>query len=135
VKGFILVPIVLAGALAAALSAQQQSTVSSTTAVDINGHRIPDGPETIRQTSPNGTEITEKMQSINGRMVPLERVEEKVLRDDASGRLVERVIRRYDPQGNALPPTKETVDEQKKPDGSTTTQTTTYRAISAGVCS
>ncbi len=121
-KGFILVPILLAGALGA-----QQQSVLSTTSVDINGHSIQDGPETVRETSPNGTEITEKMQSINGHMVPLERVEEKVIRDDASGRVVERIVRHYDPQGNPTPPTKETVAEQKRPDGSTTTETTSYR--------
>ncbi len=66
-------------------------------------------------------------QSVNGRMVPLERVEEKVLRDDASGRLVERIIHRYDPQGNPTAPVRETIEQQKRPDGSSTTTATTYR--------
>jgi len=66
-------------------------------------------------------------QSVNGRMVPLERVEEKVLRDDASGRVVERIIHRYDPQGNPTAPVRETIEQQKRPDGSSTTTATTYR--------
>ena len=52
-------------------------------------------------------------QSINGRTVPMEQVEERVLRNDASGKVTERIIRRYDPQGNALPPARETIEEEK----------------------
>jgi hypothetical protein len=122
VKRFILVPLLLAGALCA-----QQASVTSTTAVDINGHRVSDGPQVVRTKSPTGSVTTETLQSVNGRMVPLERVEERTVRDDASGRVVERLIRRYDPQGNPTQPVKETIDEQKRPDGSSTTQTTTYR--------
>lgn len=66
------------------------------------------------------------MQSINGRSVPLEQVEERVLRNDASGKVTERITRRYDPQGNPLPPVKQTIEEQKRPDGSSTVQSTTY---------
>ncbi len=121
-KRFILVPLLLAGALCA-----QQASVTSTTAVDINGHRVSDGPQVVRTKSPTGSITTETLQSVNGRMVPLERVEERIVRDDASGRVVERLIRRYDPQGNPTQPVKETIDEQKRPDGSSTTQTTTYR--------
>jgi hypothetical protein len=40
---------------------------------------------------------------------------------------VERLIRRYDPQGNPMPSVKETIEEQKNPDGSSTTQSTTSR--------
>jgi hypothetical protein len=101
--------------------------VSATTAADINGHRVQEGPQLVRSTSPGGSETTERLQSINGRLVPIERVEEKVVREDAAGRVVERIIRRYDPQGNPTTPIKETVEEQKRPDGSSTVQTTTYR--------
>ena len=105
----------------------QQSSVSSSTAVDINGHRIVDGPQIAKTKSPDGTQRTELLQSINGRMVPIERVEERVLRDDSSGKVVERIIRRYDPQGNPTTSAKETIEEQKYSDGSSTTQKTTYR--------
>jgi len=105
----------------------QQSSVSSTTSVDINGHRVQDGPQIIHSKSDGTSETTETMQSINGRTVPLERVEERVLRDDASGKVVERLIRRYDQQGNPTAPIKQTIQEQKRPDGSTSVETTTYR--------
>jgi hypothetical protein len=105
----------------------QDSSVRTTTAVDVNGNRIPDGPQIDQTKSKDFVETTERMQSINGRMVPLERVEERVLRDDASGRVVERVIHRFDATGNPTPPAKETIEEQKRPDGSSTTQTTRYQ--------
>ena len=105
----------------------QQSSVSSTTSVDINGNRVQDGPQVTHSKSNGTSESTETMQSINGRMVPLERVEERVLRDDASGKVVERLIRRYDQQGNPTTPIKQTIEEQKRSDGSTSVQTTTYR--------
>jgi hypothetical protein len=115
-------------ALAFALSlAAQNSNVSSTTQFDINGNRVADGP-TISQTgSDNESRTTVTTQSINGRSVPLEQVEERVLRNDASGKVTERITRRYDPQGNPLPPVRETIEEQKRPDGSSTVQSTTYR--------
>ncbi len=105
----------------------QQSSVSSTTSVDINGNRVQDGPQVTHSKSDGTSESAETMQSINGRMVPLERVEERVLRDDASGKVVERLIRRYDQQGNPTTPIKQTIEEQKRSDGSTSVQTTTYR--------
>jgi len=67
------------------------------------------------------------MQSINGRLVPIERVEERVLREDPSGRVVERVIHRYDATGNPTAPVREMIEEQKRPDGGSTVQTTRYR--------
>jgi hypothetical protein len=115
-------------ALACALSAiAQNSSVSTTTSVDINGHRVQDGPTVSQTRSANGSQVTETMQSINGRSVPLERVEERVLRDDSSGKVTERIIHRYDPQGNPMPAVKETIEEQKRPDGTSTVQSTTSR--------
>ena len=58
----------------------------------------------------------------------MEEVEEKVLRNDASGKLTERITKKYDPQGNPLPPLRETIEEQKRPDGSATIQRTSYTA-------
>jgi hypothetical protein len=112
--------------LSAACLCAQTSTTSSTQ-VDVNGNRIPNGPQVTTTKNGNDTQTTVTMQSINGRTVPLERVEEKVLRDDASGRVVERTIRRFDPQGNPTPPEREMIEEQKRPDGGSTTVATTYR--------
>src|SRR5277367_4980349 len=105
----------------------QQSSVSSTTSVDVNGNVVRDGPSISQTKSSSGSQTTVTTQSINGRSVPMEQVEERVLRDDASGKVTERIIRRFDPQGNPLPPARETVEEQIRPDGSSTLKSTTYR--------
>ena len=105
----------------------QDSSVQTTTSVDINGRRVTDGPQIDRTRSANSSETTERMRSVNGRLVPIERVEERVLRSDAGGRTVERIIHRFDANGNPTAPVRETIDEQKRPDGSSTVQTTRYR--------
>ncbi|HTW63861.1 MAG TPA: hypothetical protein VME17_04555 [Bryobacteraceae bacterium] len=108
-------------------SSAQQSNTSEAYSVDVNGNRVPYGPEIMQTKSDGNSTLTVSHQSINGGSAPLERVEERVLKNDASERIVERVTQRYDPQGNPLPPEKETIDEQKHPDGSSTTQSTTSR--------
>jgi hypothetical protein len=105
----------------------QQSNVSSTTQVDVNGNRVADGPVISQTKTAAGSVTTETRQSINGRSVPMEQVEERVLRDDASGKVTERIIRIFDPQGNPMPSVRETTEVQKLPDGGSTTQSTTYR--------
>ena len=118
----------LASVFVSAVALCAQSTSTSASSVDINGFRVQDGRQVTTTKTAGGSETTETMQSVNGRSVPLERVEERVLRDDASGRLVERNIRRYDQQGNPTGSVRETIDEQKRPDGSSTTTATRYRS-------
>jgi len=89
---------------------------------------VVEGPDVVQAKSPISSTSTEIMQSVNGRSVPLERREEHVLRDDASGRLVETLVRTYDQAGNPTQPTKQVLEEQKQPGGSSTTQIATYRA-------
>ena len=108
-----------------ALCAQQSNSQSST--VDVNGRRVTNGPDVVRAKSDGTTDVTERVQSINGRTVPIDKVEERVVRDDSSGKVIERVIRRFSPTGDPAPPVRETIEEQKHSDGSVTTQTATYR--------
>jgi hypothetical protein len=108
--------------------AGQQSDVRQTNSVDINGNVVKEGPTISQAVSPNGSQTVATTQSINGRTVPLEEVETHVLRNDASGKVTERIVRRYDPQGNALPPTRQVIEEQARPDGGSTVQSTTYSA-------
>ena len=118
----------IVGTIASAfLLSAQQSSVTSTTAVDINGRRVADGPAVVHSKSDGRSESTEVLQSINGRMVPIQRVQERVLRDDSSGRVVERIIREFDQTGNPSAPAKEIIEEQKRPDGSSTRQVSSYR--------
>jgi hypothetical protein len=104
----------------------QQSQVEQATSIDINGNVIRDGPAISRTESATSSQTTVTTQSINGRTVPMERVEQRVLRNDSSGKVTERIVRRYDPQGNLLPPVRQTIEEQKRPDGGSVIQSTTY---------
>jgi len=112
----------------ASLAFSQEASVITHKSVDVNGHRVAEGPDVVQTKSPGSSTSTEIMQSVNGRSVPLERREENVLRDDASGRLVETLVRTYDQAGNPTQPTKQVLEERKQPDGSSTTQIATYRA-------
>lgn len=91
-------------------------------------------PTPSSEVSVNGnvTTRTQTMHSVNGRKVPLEQVEERILRDDSQGRVVERFIKRFDPNGNPLPPEKARIEEQRLPDGSSTINTTVYRGDLSG---
>lgn len=101
----------------------QQKNVTYTT--DLNGRRVVAG-ESVTSGSDGATEKTVRLQSINGHRVPFESVEERVLRDDATGKSVERIVRRYDQTGNPLPPEKTVVEEEKS--GNTSViRTTTFR--------
>ena len=119
--------VIIATIASVLLLCAQQSSVTSTSAININGDRVADGPSVIHSKSDGRAETTEIVQSINGRTVPIERLEQRVVREDSSGRVVERLIRRYDQTGNPTTPVKEIIAEQKRPDGSSTKQVSTYR--------
>jgi hypothetical protein len=121
VKGGIFLTLACSFVLAA-----QQSDVKQASAVDINGNVIRDGPAISQTQLPGGSQTLVTTQSINGRTVPMEKVEQRTIHSDASSKVVERIIHRYDPQGNPLPPAREVIEEQIKPDGSSTTTRTTY---------
>lgn len=70
---------------------------------------------------------SETFRNLNGKRVPSESSEEKVLRNEAGVRIVERVTRRFDASGNALPPEKTVSETTTRPDGSVVERTTTYR--------
>jgi hypothetical protein len=113
--------------LAAALSAQQSSQQSSVWSTDASGNRV-EGPRYTAVESPTGSQRVETAQSINGRMVPIQGTEERVLHEDSQSKVVERVIRKYDANGNPGLPIKVHIEEKKNPDGSTTLQSTAYEA-------
>ena len=112
--------------LAAGLIAQDTS-VYKPTEVDINGNRVSAGPEIATTQSKNGSESGEFVQSINGEKVPLQKIEERVVSENSSSKVTERIVRRYDLTGNPLPPEKVMIEETKGPNGSSTVQTTKYK--------
>jgi hypothetical protein len=104
-----------------ALLAQQTTEQSSSWTLDVNGHRV-EGPQHTAIESATGSQRVETLQSANGRMVPVQSTEDKVLNADPNNKVVERVIRKYDANGNPAQAIKVRIEEKKNPDGSTTIQ-------------
>jgi hypothetical protein len=73
------------------------------------------------------TRILETRQSLNGHSVPSERVEERVVRDEGGVRVVEKMVQRFDPNGNSLPREKQVITTTTRPDGSSTEQQAVWR--------
>src|SRR5438270_6148088 len=94
--------------------AAQDLAISRNYSLDVNGQRVR-GPEITETKTKTSYERTERLQSINGRLVPLERIEERIIRDDSSGRVLERIVYRFDPDGRPSPPEKSLIEEQKGP--------------------
>jgi hypothetical protein len=99
-------------------------SATTTYLTDINGVRV---PGTSTTTSKDGTK-TEVWQSINGQQVPLEQAVDKVLREDAKGKVVERTIRKLDPTGQATATERVVIEESKLPGGGSSVRSTTYRS-------
>lgn len=112
--------IVFVLALSAALCAQERQ--SSTSVYDINGHRVD-----WSQSQSGEGRSTETQRNLNGRRVPLEQVEEKVVKNEGGVRVVERMVRRYDGNGHALPPEKVVTETETRPDGTAVERTTVFR--------
>ena len=106
--------------LATSLAIAQSSTNIYTS--DINGRTV----DAASSVSPNG-QRTELSRSVNGRQVPLQQSEEKVIRQDANGRVTERIIRKYDPNGQLASTERVVTETQKIPSGSKV-RATTYRS-------
>jgi hypothetical protein len=106
----------------AALVCGQDASSSQTYVYDGLGNRTRATQSDIR-----GDSRTETAQSINGRSVPLEQVEERVLRSDGTTKVVERIVRKFDPTGR-LSQTDRIVEEQTQlSGGGSTVRATTYR--------
>jgi hypothetical protein len=110
-------------ALFLTISAFAQPSETSSYTYDSNGRRV------LESVSRNGGQA---IPSINGRIAPLEKVEEKVISDDSTGKVIERTIRPFDPTGNPGPPQKLRIAERKAADGSVTVETQVYHANVSG---
>ncbi|MEO7652300.1 MAG: hypothetical protein ABIZ80_17685 [Bryobacteraceae bacterium] len=116
-----------AGLLTGSLGAQQSSGRTSTTSIDVNGRRVENaGYSSVEGPGGSRSEVT--VRSINGRNVPMQSVEERVLEQNSQGKVVERVVRKYDANGSPAATETVRVEERKNPDGSSTIRSTTYHA-------
>ncbi len=111
---------------ASALIAQQSTRSGAGWTVDLNGRRVESSTYSVTE-SPSGGKRIESRPSHNGRMIPVEQTEDKVIHQDGQTRIVERVIQKYDGDGRPTPPVKVRIEEKKNPDGSTTVQSTAFQ--------
>lgn len=107
----------------AALSAQQ---VRKDVELDGMGNAMP-GPTITSRAGANANSQTELRQSVNGRMMPVQSTNERVISDDGRKRVVERVVKRYDPMGGTGM-TEKVLIEQEKQGSDMVTRTSTYRS-------
>jgi hypothetical protein len=106
--------------------AAQEGSVTSTYTFDLNGRRV-EAARSARLQGPGTTAARQLLRNVNGREVPVEATEERVISDDGTTRVVERVTRRYTPTGEPGPPERARIEERKQPDGTVVTASTVYR--------
>jgi hypothetical protein len=106
----------------AALAAAQSS--STTFTKDINGNTA-----SGQSFSSSGKgESTERFQSINGRQVPLEQSTDRVVREDANSKVTERIVKKYNRDGQVTATERVMIEESKLPGGGSSVRETTYRS-------
>ena len=108
----------------AAIAQQPRSTTTYT--YDVHGRRM-EGARTVEYKTDGESMSTELVRTVNGGTAPTENVEQRVISEDANGKVIERVVRGYDQNGNPMPPRKIQIEERRLWDGSTRTITTVYR--------
>lgn len=95
---------------------------------DPEGRRMEGSRIVTEKTAAGSSRSTEMARDVNGRFVPRESVEERVVSKDDSGSVIERVVQRYDPNGAALAPERVRIEQRKEADGSVTSVETRLRA-------
>ena len=91
---------------------------------DLNGNRA----EGLSLSSSAKGESTERYQSINGRQVPLEQVVDRVVSQDANGKVTERIVKKFSPNGQLAATERVMIEETKLAGGGSTVRQTTYRS-------
>ncbi|HEX5432104.1 MAG TPA: hypothetical protein VFW83_09070 [Bryobacteraceae bacterium] len=112
-------------AFACAAFGQSSTTQYST---DVNGYRV---AEATAASSDSTT--TQLSQSINGREVPLQSTQQRVLKNDSSGKTTETIVSKYDRNGQLISTGRILTQEQPTPGGGSIVHSTTYRTDINGV--
>jgi hypothetical protein len=107
--------------------AQETKREDRTTYVyDLDGKRTVAARSSVER-SPGQSRRTERVESVNGRLVPLETAEERLIAERPGERIVEILVRRYDQDGRPGPPEKVLREERTGPAGERTVRTTVQR--------
>ena len=107
--------------------------VRQTYVTDINGNRVPTGEATVQSASGGASSRAETLRDINGRQAPLDRVDEKVVQDDGTTKIVERTVRHFDPNGNPGEMERVRIEERKNSDGTKNVNSAVYRSGINGI--
>ena len=102
--------------LAATLAFGQ--SVVTTYSTDVNGNRV--AGSSMVSNDGQHTQIT---RSINGRQVPAEQTTERVISESPAGRVVEKITKRFDQNGQIASTDRTVTEEQKLSNGSVTRST------------
>lgn len=103
-------------------------SVSSTYTTDVNGRSVA-GDSFVTKDGKH----TETTQSINGKKVPLEQSDERVISQSATGRVTEKIIRKFDPDGHLASTERVVTEEQTRPSGSVVNMTTFRSDVNGGM--
>jgi hypothetical protein len=111
--------------LAAGTSLVGQSTSSTTQTLipDVNGGFNNSGPVFASTKSPGSSTHTEYAMGVNGQLVPKESAEEKITIREGGVKVIERLVRRYDQNGQQAASEKIVIEERKTGNTVTTTST------------
>lgn len=112
--------------LTGAVWAQEKGRRISTYSYDVNGRRVIQESASARSTQGQTTR-TEWAETLNGRREPLESVEERVIEEGPSGRVVERIIRRHGQNGQPGQVEKVRIEERAQPGGGKVVSESVYR--------
>src|SRR5579871_6573020 len=120
-------------ACATVVAAQTQHTVVTheLDTPDAYGNPITQ-PQTSYTKWDGQTQVVEQRQNINGRLITVERDEQRVVSDRAGVKVIERTVHRYDLNGEPLPPEKQVITEAKRLDGSTSVEQVVWRGDISG---
>jgi hypothetical protein len=104
----------------------QESGPTSSVTYDLHGRPVA-GPTVVKSSSASGYRRAEYVESLNGRKVPIHSIEERLLKESGGVKVVERIVRRYDPNGRPGPPERTIIEETKTSDGGASVLESRYR--------
>ncbi len=100
-----------------------QSTVTTYTTDLLNG-----GQDVTSVSASTDHTQSQIVHSLNGRDVPLEQWQERLISQDNNGSVTERIVKRYDGAGQLASTERVVTETRKTPDGGSSTRSTTYRS-------
>ncbi len=115
--------------LPVALAAQQappRERRSSEVVYDVNGRPAAGAPSTAERRRDGAVERQEQQRDFHGRPVTSRSSQERLLSERDGGRISERVIQRYDPEGRPAGRQVVRIETRQSPDGSKVTAETLY---------